>query len=63
MDFSTETNENIKLPEIPKLIKKFKCEFCGKDFKSKKGYQNHVKKFHAETEEKSEIDYDNMIDL
>jgi hypothetical protein len=60
MDFSNETNENLRLPEIPKLVKKFKCEFCGKEFKSKKGYQNHVKKFHSETEEKSEIDYDDM---
>jgi hypothetical protein len=60
MDFTDEPNEKIKLPEIPKLVKKFKCEFCGKEFKSKKGYQNHVKKFHSETEEKSEIDYDNM---
>lgn len=60
MDFTDEPNEKIRLPEIPKLVKKFKCEFCGKDFKSKKGYQNHVKKFHNETEEKSEIDYENM---
>lgn len=60
MDFSNETNENLRLPEIPKLVKKFKCEFCGKEFKSKKGWQNHVKKFHGEQEEKSDIDYDNM---
>lgn len=50
MDFSTENINAVNLPEIPKLIKKFKCEFCNKEFKSKKGHLNHIKKFHATDE-------------
>jgi hypothetical protein len=39
--------ECIELPEIPILTKKFKCDYCNKHFKSKKGHKNHIKKFHS----------------
>jgi hypothetical protein len=54
-------DENIRLPEIPVLKKKFSCEKCGKQYKSKKGYETHVKKCLEEFEE--EYDIDNMTEV
>lgn len=45
-----DITENIVLPEIPTLKKKFECPCCGKQYKTKKSFEKHVEQCQAEAE-------------
>lgn len=39
-----EEVENIELPEIPVIKKKYKCSYCGKQYKTKASFMKHEEK-------------------
>jgi transcription elongation factor Elf1 len=53
-----DISENIVLPEIPTLKKKFECPCCGKQYKTKKSFEKHVEQCQAEAE--AEYDMENL---